>query len=105
MEKKRKQNMKMNNNNNKLPFNVQTDMNMKKSIEANTKLNMKMNVRKNVKMKLNTMLRMGNSRCCCALAVKQLSNVWLCAGPYLVMNTAEAHLHTVSGARDEQCKW
>jgi hypothetical protein len=33
MKKKRKQNMKMNKNNKKLPFNVQTDLNMKKSIE------------------------------------------------------------------------
>jgi hypothetical protein len=36
-----------------------------------------------------------NSRCCCALAAKRLSNMWLCAGPYLVLSTAEAHLLTV----------
>jgi hypothetical protein len=88
-----------------LPFNVQTNMNMNKSISADAKLNMKMNVRKNAKMMLNMMLQMGNSRYCCDLAAKQLSNVWLCAGPYLVMSTAEAHILTVSGDGDEQCKW
>jgi hypothetical protein len=76
-------------------------MNMKKSIEANTKLNMKMNA----KMKLNKMLQVGISRCCRALATEQSLNVWLWAGPYLAMSTAEAHLRTVSGARDELCKW
>jgi hypothetical protein len=44
----------------KLPFNAQTNMNMKKSIELNLKLNMKMNGKKIAKMKLNTMLHMGN---------------------------------------------
>jgi hypothetical protein len=82
-------------------FNAQTNMNMKKSVEANTKLNVKMNA----KLKSNTTLQMGNSRNYCALAAKQLSNVWMCSGPCLVMSTAEAHLLTVSGDRDEQCKW
>jgi hypothetical protein len=48
---------------------------------------------------------MGNSRCCCALAAKRLLSMWLCAGPYLVMSTAEAHLLTVSEDRDRQSRW
>jgi hypothetical protein len=48
---------------------------------------------------------MENSRYCCALAAKRLSSMWLCAGPYLVMSTAEAHLLTVSGDRDQQRRW
>jgi hypothetical protein len=48
---------------------------------------------------------MGNSKYCCALAAKRLSTVWPCAGPYLVMSTAEAHLLTVSGERDRQSRW
>jgi hypothetical protein len=47
---------------------------------------------------------MGNSMYCCALAAKRLSSMWLCADPYLVMSTAEAHLRTVSGDRDQQCR-
>jgi hypothetical protein len=104
VKKKGKQNMKMNDTKQtvkKLPFNVQTNVKMKKSIEGNTKLYVKMND----KMKLNTMVHMGNIRYCCALAAEQLSNVRLCASPYLVMSTAEAYLLTVSGDRDEQCKW
>jgi hypothetical protein len=40
---------------------------------------------------------MGNSRICSALAAKRLSSMWLCAGPDLVMSTAEEHLLKVSG--------
>jgi hypothetical protein len=109
MKKKRRQNINMNKKKTgkkkKLTFNVQTNINMRKRFEANTKLGMKMNVEKTAKMKLNTMLQMGNSRYCCALAAKQSLNVWLCAGPYSMMSTAEAHLLTVSGDRDERCKW
>jgi hypothetical protein len=48
---------------------------------------------------------MGNSGCCCALVAKRLSSMWLCAGPYFVMSTTEAHLLTISGDRDRQCRW
>jgi hypothetical protein len=93
---------------------------MSKSIEANTKLktktNLKMMVNMNIHMKINAMTNVNmnmkmnlkskvninkHARCSCVMAAKQLSGMCLCAGPYLVMRTAEAHLLTVSGDREE----
>jgi hypothetical protein len=97
-------------------------MNGKKSIETNPMLNVKMSM--NVNEKMNELestyeshdeceeeceyeaeydAANGESRYCCALAAKRLSNVLLCAGSCLVMSTAKAHLLTISGARDQQC--
>jgi hypothetical protein len=113
MKKKRKQNMRMNTKEKsvkkswkkkKLPLNVPTTFNVRQRIEANTKSNMKMYVKKNAKVKPNTILQMGDCVYCYALAARQLSNVWWCPGPNLVMSCDEAHLLTVSGDRDEQCK-
>jgi hypothetical protein len=105
--------------------NISTKTSMNKSIEANTtlntKTNLKMMVNMNINMKINAVnmnqkanMRMNlkskdnmndHSRSRYAMVAKRLSGTWLCAVPYLVMSTAEVHLLTVSGDREEQREW
>jgi hypothetical protein len=104
---------------------------MKKSIDANAQLNTKMGVNMNAKKNEYEFRHESHNECkekcqdeaevsrrdrtwsgadgepqilLCS-AAKRLSNGWLCADQCLVMMTAEGHLPTVSGGRDQQCKW
>jgi hypothetical protein len=87
--------------NTKTNLKMMVNMNLNMKLNAMTKVNMNMKQKTNMRMNLKSKVNMNeHSRCSCAMVAKRLSGMWLCAGPHVVMTTAEAHLLTISGDRE-----
>jgi hypothetical protein len=94
----------------KMKMNVNPKTNMSTGMKINVNMNLDMNVavmRRKMQIvgplvgRKHGAAEAENSRCCCALAAKRLSIMWRCTGSHLVMSTAEAHLLSVSGCKDQ----